>query len=25
MALAGRLHPLLLHFPIALVIVAAIA
>jgi uncharacterized membrane protein len=25
MALAGRLHPLLLHFPIALVIVAAVA
>jgi uncharacterized membrane protein len=25
MALAGRLHPLLLHFPIALVIVAALA
>jgi uncharacterized membrane protein len=25
MAFAGRLHPLLIHFPIALVIVAAIA
>src|SRR6266699_1837184 len=25
MAFAGRLHPLLLHFPIALIIVAAIA
>src|SRR5260370_26800904 len=25
MAFAGRLHPLLLHFPIALIIVAAVA
>jgi len=25
MALTGRLHPLLVHFPIALVLIAAIA